>query len=162
LLSVFRKEDTKIGNNNGSTSEETDGRNEQERDKSFAAMKSGMDIHTAAKYLELGKLPSEMPPIERTWRTREDPFEEHWSGIIKWLKNAPELEAKFLFDHLCERYLWHYQEGQLRTLQRHIKYLRATEGPDKEVFFAQVHYPGQLMQTDFTYMNSLAVTIPPI
>jgi hypothetical protein len=44
-------------------------------------------------------------------------------------------------------------------LQRHIKAWRATEGPDKEVFFSQVHHPGQLMQTDFTHMNSLGVTI---
>ena len=36
-ISVFRKEDTKIGNNNGSTSEETDGRNEQKREKKFCS-----------------------------------------------------------------------------------------------------------------------------
>ena len=127
--------------------------------KSYAAMKSGMNRRTAAKYWELGKLPSELPPVERTWRTREDPFEEHWPKIKEWLENAPELEARFLFDQLCEEYPGRYQEGQLRSLQRHIKQWRATEGPDKEVFFAQKHYPGQLMQTDFTHMNSLGATI---
>jgi hypothetical protein len=127
--------------------------------KSYASMKAGMDRHTGAKYLQLGKLPSELPPIDRRWRTRKNPFEKHWDEIKNWLENAPELEAKFLFDVLCEKYPCHYQEGQVRTLQRHIKQWRATEGPDKEVFFAQHHYPGQLMQTDFTWMNSLSVTI---
>jgi hypothetical protein len=79
--------------------------------------------------------------------------------VESWLSNAPELEAKFLFDHLCEKYPGAYQEGQLRTLQRHIKQWRALKGPDKEVFFTQQHYPGQLMQTDFTHMNRLRVTI---
>lgn len=127
--------------------------------KSYAAMKSGMNRRTAAKYLNLGKLPSEIPPIERGWRTRQDPFEAHWPEVKQMLENAPELEAKILFDHLCEKYPGHYQEGQLRTLQRRIKHWRATQGPDKEVFFAQQHHPGQLMQTDFTSMNFLGVTI---
>jgi hypothetical protein len=127
--------------------------------KSYSAMKAGMDRHTAGKYLELGELPSEMSPTDHTWQTRENPFKDHWAEVRQWLENAPELEAKFIFDHLCEKYPGHYQEGQLRTLQRHIKCWRATEGPDKEVFFTQEHYPGQLMQTDFTHMNSLDVTI---
>jgi hypothetical protein len=127
--------------------------------KSYAAMKSGMNRRSAAKYLDLGKLPTEIPPVDRSWRTRQDPFEAHWPEVKQMLDNAPELEAKTLFDHVCEKYPGHYQEGQLRTLQRRIKHWRATQGPDKEVFFAQQHHPGQLMQTDFTSMNCLAVTI---
>lgn len=127
--------------------------------KGHAAMKSGMNRRTAAKYLDLGKLPSEIPPMERRWRTREDPFEAHWLEVEQRLENAPELEAKILFEHLIEKYPGHYQESQLRTLQRRIKHWRATRGPDKEVFFAQQHHPGQLMQTDFTHMNSLGVSI---
>lgn len=127
--------------------------------KRYSAMKAGMDRHTAAKYLEKGELPSEISPVNHRWQTREDPFKKHWFEVKQWLENAPELEAKFLFDHLCEKYPGQYQEGQLRTLQRHIKCWRATKGPDKEVFFTQKHYPGQLMQTDFTHMNSLGITI---
>ena len=127
--------------------------------KSYAAMKSGMNRRTASKYLDLGKLPSEMPAVERTWRTRQDPFEAHWPEVKQRLEDAPELEAKILFEHLCETYPGHYQESQLRTLQRRIKHWRATQGPDKEVFFAQQHHPGQLMQTDFTHMNTLGVRI---
>ena len=113
--------------------------------KRFAAMKAGMERRTAAKYLKLGKLPSELSPVDRVWRTRENPFKPHWSEVENWLKNAPELEAKFLFDHLCEKYPGAYQEGQLRTLQRHIKQWRAIEVPDKEIFVSQQHYPGRLM-----------------
>lgn len=127
--------------------------------RGYAAMKSGMNRRTASKYLDLGKLPSEISPLERVWRTREDPFEAHWPEVEKRLEDAPELEAKILFEHLCETYPGFYQEGQLRTLQRRLKHWRATRGPHKEVFFAQVHYPGQLMQTDFTHMNTLGVCI---
>jgi len=133
--------------------------NNKKQSISFAAMKAGMNRRTAKKYLELGKLPSELPPADRTWRTRTNPFEKHWSEVEQWLNNAPEFEAKFLFEQLCEKYPGIYQEGQVRTFQRHVKQWRATEGPDKEVFFSQKHYPGKLMQTDFTHMNSLKVTI---
>ncbi len=51
------------------------------------------------------------------------------------------------------------RDGQLRTLQRRIKVWRATEGPPKEVFFPQQHYPGQLCASDFTNMNELGITI---
>ena len=129
------------------------------QNKSFSAMKAGMNRRTASKYLELGQLPSGLPAKNRSWRTRANPFNEHWPEIEQWLKISPELEAKFIFEQLCEKYPETYQEGQLRTLQRHIKQWKAIEGPDKEVFFSQNHYPGIIMQTDFTYMNSLRVTI---
>ena len=48
---------------------------------------------------------------------------------------------------------------QLRTLRRKIKAWRATEGPAKEVFFDQIHRPGQLAASDFTHMNDLRVTL---
>jgi hypothetical protein len=47
----------------------------------------------------------------------------------------------------------------VRTLQRRIKYWRATEGPPQEVFFAQEHRPGVLCQSDFTHCRELGVTI---
>ena len=36
------------------------------------------------------------------------------------LKDAPELEAKSLFEWLCEQKPGQYQEGQLRTFQRRV------------------------------------------
>jgi len=40
-----------------------------------------------------------------------------------------------------------------------IKLWRALEGPPKEVFFAQVHEPGRLAESDFTCMAQLGVTL---
>ena len=40
-----------------------------------------------------------------------------------------------------------------------MKAWRATQGQAQEVFFSQVHHPGQLAASDFTSMNSLEVTI---
>ncbi|MCP4764471.1 MAG: hypothetical protein GY870_22035, partial [archaeon] len=76
----------------------------KKQNKNYAAMKAGMNRRTAAKYLKLGKLPSELPPLDRKWCTRRNPFEQHWPEVKGWLKNAPELEAKFLFEQLCEKY----------------------------------------------------------
>lgn len=123
-----------------------------------AAMMAAMDRKTARKYLKKGKLPSEMP-IERTWRTRKDPFEEDWPAVSKLLEDAPELEAKTLFEWLCEQRPDRYDPGQLRTLQRRVREWRALYGPDKEVYFAQEHRPGEAMQTDFTWANELGITI---
>ncbi|MFY0577577.1 hypothetical protein ACN28S_27565 [Cystobacter fuscus] len=36
---------------------------------------------------------------------------------------------------------------------------RAQQGPEKQVFFAQEHRPGEAMQTDFTWANELEVTV---
>jgi hypothetical protein len=52
----------------------------------------------------------------RDWRTRPDPFEEHWPEIEA--RATPELEAKTVFELLQEHYPGRYEEGQLRTLQR--------------------------------------------
>jgi len=44
-------------------------------------------------------------------------------------------------------------------LQRKIKRWRALKGSPKEVFFPQEHNPGELCESDFTYMNDLEITI---
>ena len=88
-----------------------------------AALRSGMHRNTAAKYRQLGKLPSELKE-RRWWRTREDPFSEDWPELAERLEEAPELEAKTLFDWLREQGR-SYQDGQLRTLQRRISAWRA-------------------------------------
>lgn len=129
-----------------------------EKNFGMAAIKAGMDEKTARKYRKLGKLPSELEQ-PHTWRTRQDPFEEVWDGIKFMLEINPGLEAKTIFEDLQRRHPGQFADGQLRTLQRRIKVWRACEGPAKEVFFTQVHYPGQLAQSDFTRMNNLGITI---
>jgi len=124
----------------------------------LAAMRAGMDRKTARKYARVGKLPSELNK-PHTWRTREDPFVEDWPMLEAMLEQAPELEAKTLFDHLVGLNPDAYTPGQLRTLQRRVRRWRAQRGPHREVFFAQAHRPGEAMQTDFTHATVLGVTI---
>jgi hypothetical protein len=87
------------------------------------------------------------------------PFAEFWEEIEQWLRVEPGLQAKTLFEHLQQREPGRFGEGQVRTLQRRIKIWRALEGPPREVFFAQDHYPGELCQSDFTHCRELAITI---
>jgi hypothetical protein len=125
-----------------------------------AAAKSGMDEKTARKYRDLGKLPSELKAEQiRTWRTRENPFEEIWEMVKSFLKNNSGLEAKTVFEHLQRQYPGRFSDGQIRTFQRRVKNWRASEGPAREVFFPQVHKPGKLSQSDFTHMGELGITI---
>ena len=123
-----------------------------------AAMKAGMDRKTARKYVAVGRLPSEMEAV-RDWRTREDPFTEHWPEVEQRLRETPELEAKTLFELLRDKYPGRYEEGQLRTLQRRVRQWRAERGPAKEAVLAQKHRPGEAVQTDFTSTAELGVTI---
>ena len=125
----------------------------------LSAAKSEMSEKTARKYRDSGQFPSQMK-VEHTWRTRQDPFEDVWdSTITRFVENNPGLEAKTILDYLQREYPSKYQDGQLRTLQRRLKSWRATEGPPKEVFFPQDHYPGDLCASDFTHMDSLNITI---
>lgn len=133
--------------------------NQEEKSLLIAAAKSGMSEKTARKYLRYQRLPSQIPQ-ERTWRTREDPFDGDWSDEVQpKLEINPGLEAKTLFEWLLRTYPGRYSDGQLRTLQRRIKQWRALEGPAKEVFFDQHHKPGELCESDFTHMEGLGITI---
>lgn len=123
-----------------------------------AALKAGMTRKTAAKYIHDGRLPSERI-VQRDWLTRPNPFEAHWAEAETMLRETPELEAKALFEWLTEQHPDMYGEGQLRTFQRHVRRWRALCGPHKEVYFPQEHRPGVRMETDFTCLNSLGVTM---
>lgn len=126
--------------------------------EAVAAAKAGMCDKTARKYLRWGRLPSQMKK-PRHWRTREDPFGEVWPEVEGMLREAPALEALTIFEELQRRYPGRFQDGQLRTLQRQVRIWRGLYGPDREVFFPQVHRPGVQCQSDFTSMNSLQVTL---
>jgi hypothetical protein len=112
---------------------------------------------TAAKYERLGKLPSELNQ-PRQYRTRLNPFEEDWPTVKGMLEDAPNLEAKTLFVWLCEQHPGRYQEGQLRTFQRHVATWRALNQKQVAVL-RQVHRPGEVLQTDGTWLTELGVTI---
>ena len=130
----------------------------QGRTQEQAAVKANLRSRkTVRKYEQLGKLPSELK-TERSYRTRPDPFESDWGELEQMLKEAPELEAKTLFDWLGERNSGKYQEGQLRTLQRRVSNWRALHGKQL-LSLEQVHQPGEVLQTDGTWMSDLGITI---
>jgi transposase len=123
-----------------------------------AAARTGMSERTVRKYERAGQLPSQLQQ-PRTYRTRPNPFAPVWDWIVRELERDPALQARTLFGLLQAQDPGRYQEGQLRTLQRHIATWRAVQGPEREVMFPQVHQPGALAQSDFTHMTSLSVTL---
>ena len=127
---------------------------QQNETLSMAAAKAGLDVKTARKYRRLRRLPSELHK-PRTWRTRKDAFAESWDELSGQLNLNPGLEAKTLFEALPRKYPGRFADGQLRAFQRRVRIWRASQGPPQEVFFAQVHGPGRLGESDFTHVSSL-------
>jgi hypothetical protein len=123
-----------------------------------AALKVGIDAKTARKYRDAGRLPRQ-ERVPHAWRTREDPFAAVWEELRRFLEVNPGLQAKTLFGYLQRQYPGRFPDGQLRTLQRKLKTWRAMEGPAKEVFFPQEHFPGNLAASDFCHLSDLDVTI---
>lgn len=125
----------------------------------LSAMKAGMDRKTARKYLDQpGKSPRELQ-VKHTWRTRSDPLAQIWDQARQMLEDAPDLEAKTVFEHLLHWTDCGLQESHLRTFQRRVKDWRLCHGPDKEVFFPQMKVPGEVMQLDWTHAAELGVSI---
>jgi hypothetical protein len=123
-----------------------------------SALKADVDRQTARKYLKAGKCPAELQ-AKHTWRTRPDPLDKIWEEATAMLRDAPELEAKTLFEHFLARADSGLEESHLRTFFRRVRHWRATQGPEREVFFAQERKPGELMQLDWTYARELKVSI---
>ena len=59
---------------------------------STASLRADLDPKTGRKYIKSGRLPSAMNK-EHTWRTRADPFEEHWLECVEIFNAAPELKT---------------------------------------------------------------------
>jgi len=123
-----------------------------------SAMKSNMHPQTASKYINAGKCPDELQKPHR-WRTRKDPLEHLWPQAESMLEDAPELEAKTLFEHFLTIDDNGLEEKHLRTFYRRVSHWKATRGKEKEVFFEQNRHPGELMQLDWTHAKNLQVTI---
>ncbi len=121
-------------------------------------MKAGMTRKTAGKYLRQDNV-MEQRQTPHTWRTRKDPLEGIWPQALAMLREAPELEAKALFEHLAEGRGDEVKPGLLRTFQRRVRSWRLAEGPEKEVFFTQDHKPGDTLAVDWTDMGGVGITI---
>jgi hypothetical protein len=91
-----------------------------------------------------------------------DPFAGVWDPEVVPLLEADkdgELDATTILDDLEERHPGRFGPSQLRTLQRRMRDWRALYGPDREVYFEQVHPPGREAAVDFTHATELGVTI---
>jgi transposase InsO family protein len=128
------------------------------RTQEQAAAKANINSRkTVAKYEQARRLPSELKK-PRSYRTRKDPFEEDWPEVEQMLAAAPELEATALFEWLCQQKSDKYQEGQLRTFQRRVSEWRALN-QEQVAVLEQAHHPGEVLQTDGTWLTELGVTI---
>ena len=124
----------------------------------MSAIKAGMSRTTARNYLRQDDV-MEQRQAPHPWRTRADPLEAVWPQALLMLRQAPELEAKALFEHLAQSHPGGIRAGLLRTFQRRVRQWRLAEGPEKEVFFTQDHQPGEVLAVDWTDMGELGVTI---
>lgn len=124
----------------------------------IAAAKAGINVKTARKYLRINKFPNELKTI-RQYRTRKDPFINHWNEVELMLESAPELQATTILPYLIEKYPEHYDGRQLRCLQNKLKQWRAENGKDKPVIFLQNILPGKQSQSDWTNMDKLGICI---
>lgn len=125
---------------------------------SMSAIKAGMSRTTARNYLRQDDV-MEQRQVPHTWRTRADPLEAVWPQALSMLREAPELEAKALFEYLAQIEPGGVKAGLLRTFQRRVRKWRLVEGPEKEVFFTQEHKPGEVLAVDWTVMDSLGIMI---
>jgi len=96
--------------------------------------------------------------VERSWKTRKDAFKAVWPEAEGMLEVMPDLEAKTLFRFLQEKHPGMFSDGQLRTFERRVSGWKAVNGPEKEVFFDQLHQPGKLIQLDWMH-DKLDVTV---
>jgi len=132
--------------------------NRRHHPQALAAAKAGISERSARRMEQDATLPSQKP--RAYWRSRPDPFADVWdSEVVPLLQAAPKLMAITVLRKLQHDHPGRFPDGQLRTLQRHIRQWRAVHGPAKEIFFPQEHAPGHRGLSDFTDMAQLRVTI---
>lgn len=123
-----------------------------------SGLKAGVDRKTARKYLQSQASPEQLRRPHR-WRTRADPLAGVWTQASAMLSDAPELEAKTLFEFLAARPGSGLKPGHLRPFQRRVRQWRGTAGPEQEVMFSQSRVPGGLLEVDWTHPGQLWVTV---
>ena len=128
------------------------------RSLAASARMTEMTEKTARKYRDDGRLPSERKTA-RNYRTRVDPFADVWAEVQQKLEGEPALKAKTLFDWLQQTEPGRFPDSTRRTFERRVAEWRSLYGPNKTVFFNQVHHPGRLAASDFTVCNELGVKI---
>ena len=95
-----------------------------------AAAAAGMCERTARQWKD-GPLPSSTV-TPRTWRTREDPFQEIWAAdMVPRLEadRAGRLQALTLFEWLCERYPGQFQPGDRKSTRLNSSHIQKSRMP---------------------------------
>jgi len=113
-------------------------------------------LSTAAKYYDLGHGPV---PERRRGRRRPDPLATMWADAERLLLDAPEIEAKALFEYLLGQRQAPEAQRALRTFHRRVLLWRRAHGAPKEVFFPQARDQGASTQLDWTNGGGLGVVI---
>lgn len=122
-----------------------------------AAAKAGISERSGRR-IEVGDL--QTTKLQRHYSTRKDPFNGLFEQyIIPLLEDNPALQPITLLGVLEEHTPGRFDRSHLRTLQRRVKRWRAQYGPEKEVIFRQNHIPGDIGISDYTWMNSLNITL---
>ncbi len=124
----------------------------------FSARMTEMTDKTARNYRDDERLPSQRKTL-RNYRTRIDLFAEIWPDIQRKLEAEPALKAKTLFEWIQKIHPGQFEDSTRRTFERRVLLWRSLHGPNKPVFFSQIHYAGRLAASDFTVCNGLGVTI---
>ncbi len=125
--------------------------------QSASAAKAGISERTARR-IDTGQHSTHKSP--RNYRTRKDPFDGAFERhLIPLLKDDASLQPITLLEHLETVEPGKFDHSKLRTLQRRVKKWLATNGPEKDVIFRQQHAPGVMGISDYTWMNSLNITI---
>jgi hypothetical protein len=111
-----------------------------------AARKADMDRKTARKYIAAGTLPSAMCR-HGTGGPDRIPSRSTGRRSRRGCETRRSSKPKTLFELLQDQHPGRYEDGQLRTLQRHVKQWRAAHGPEREIVLAQQHRAGEAAQT---------------
>jgi len=128
------------------------------------ARKLSMGEKTVRKYRDADRLPSQMEPTPRAYRTRKDPLADCWEAVEKLLQRDSQLKPFAILQWLKQKYNKPDREPVVtdsirRTLERRVGRWKLANEVEQEVMFPQVHHPGDVMALDFVVMNSLGVTV---
>ena len=123
----------------------------------LAAAKAGFSTATGYRMLHDPRLPSQRGGQRE--RRRPDPLAGIFDEVVvPMLEAAPGLRPIAIFEELRRRHP-DMTFGSRRTLERRIRDWRAMNGQDRDVIFRQVHEPGRLGMSDFTWMDDLGISI---
>jgi len=76
-----------------------------------------------ARGIQIGSLKYRQSPLPRG-RRRPDPFQEHWTEILKIMDQDPDQTGRELINEMIVRFPAKYTSSHLRTLQRRLKLWR--------------------------------------